>query len=144
MPEARDLAELHIRSFDERTWSRAPQIYAPDIVSVQPGGTTIEGIDALVGFGQGFATAFPDSRHEVRSILESGNIAVAEVTYIGTHTGPMASPQGEVPATGRTLRLPACLVFEVNAGRITAQRAYFDQMTLAAQLGLIPDAAAAS
>ncbi len=90
MLEARDLAEPHIRSFDERTWSRASQIYAPDILSVQPDGTTIEGIDALVDFGQGFATAFPDSHHEVRSIIESGNIAVVEVTY----TGPLAGPQG--------------------------------------------------
>jgi steroid delta-isomerase-like uncharacterized protein len=109
-------------------------------VSVQPGGTTIEGLDALVAFGQGFAIAFPDSHHEVRSIIESANIAVAEVTYTGTHTGP----QGEVPPTGRTLRLLACLVFEVNAGRITAQRAYYEQMTLAAQLGLIPAATPAS
>jgi len=144
MPEARDLAELHMRSFDERAWSRAPQIYAPDIVSVQPGGTTIEGLDAFVAFGRGFATAFPDSHHEVRSIIESGNVAVAEVTFTGTHTGPLATPQGEVPPTGRTVRLPACLVFEVNAGRITAQRAYFDQMTFAAQLGLIPEPAPAS
>jgi steroid delta-isomerase-like uncharacterized protein len=144
MPEARDLAELHMRSFDERTWSRAPQIYAPDVVSVQPGGTVIEGIDAMLAFGQGFATAFPDSHHEVRSITESGNIAVAEVTFTGTHTGPLASPQGEVPPTGQALRLPACLVFEVSAGRITAQRAYYDQMTLAAQLGLVPAAAPTS
>lgn len=49
-----------------------------------------------------------------------------------------------MPPTGRTLRLPACLVFEVNAGRITAQRAYYDQMTLAAQLGLVPAAAPTS
>ena len=137
MSESRDLAELHMRSFDQRTWSRAPQIYAPDIVSTQDG-TAIEGIDALLAFGQGFAAAFPESHHEVRSIVESGNIAVAEVTFVGTHTGPLASPQCEVPPTGRTLRLPACLVFEVNAGRITAQRAYYDQMTLAAQLGLVP------
>jgi hypothetical protein len=34
--------------------------------------------------------------------------------------------------------------YKVNAGRITAQRAYYDQMTLAAQLGLVPAAAPAS
>jgi ketosteroid isomerase-like protein len=30
-------------------------------------------------------------------------------------------------------------VFEVAAGRITRVRAYYDQMTFAAQLGLLPD-----
>jgi steroid delta-isomerase-like uncharacterized protein len=136
MPEARDLAEAHIRAFNERVWSRAADIYAPDLMVVEPGGTT-RGIDAFVGHGQGFVAAFPDSRMEVTTIIESGNHAVAEGVYVGTHTGPLATPQGEVPPTGRTLRLPICLVFEVTAGRIASNHAYYDQMTLAAQLGLL-------
>jgi len=62
----------------------------------------------------------------------------------GTHTGPLATPQGEVPPTGRTLQLPICLGFEVAAGRITSNHAYYDQMTLAAQLGLLPEPAPAN
>jgi len=143
MSEARDLAEAHIRAFNERAWSRAADIYAPDLITVEPGGTT-HGIDAFVGHGQGFAAAFPDSRMEVTAIIESGSHAVAEGVYTGTHTGPLATPQGEVPPTGRTLRLPICLVFEVAAGRIASNHAYYDQMTLAAQLGLLPEPAPAN
>jgi len=35
--------------------------------------------------------------------------------------------------------LPLCDVIDVAAGRITQIRAYYDQMTFAAQLGLLPD-----
>ena len=137
MSEARDLAEAHIRAFNERAWNRAAEIYAPDLITVEPAGT-IHGIDAFVGHGQGFAAAFPDSRMEVTTIIESGNHAVVEGLYIGIHTGPLATPQGEVPPTDRTLRLPICLIFEVAAGRITSNHVYYDQMTFAAQLGLLP------
>jgi ketosteroid isomerase-like protein len=41
------------------------------------------------------------------------------------------------------LKLPLCDVIEVAAGRITQIRAYYDQMTFAAQLGLLPEPAAA-
>jgi steroid delta-isomerase-like uncharacterized protein len=144
MSEARELAEQHNRTFNERAWSRASQIYSPDLVTVEPGAGTIHGIEAFIGFAQGFAQAFPDSRLEVRSITEDGDRVIVEGAYTGTHTGPMASPQGEVPPTGRTLNLPYCDVFEVIAGRIATHRVYYDQMAFAAQLGLLPEAAPAS
>jgi predicted ester cyclase len=59
-------------------------------------------------------------------------------TCKGTHTGPLASPQGMVPPTGRTLALRFCEIFEVEAGRIATHRTYYDQMEFAQQLGLIP------
>jgi len=76
---------------------------------------------------------------EVTGIIDSGDQVVVEGVYSGTHTGPLGTPQGVVPATGKKLSLPLCDVFEVAAGRITRIRAYYDQMTFAAQLGLMPE-----
>jgi predicted ester cyclase len=56
----------------------------------------------------------------------------------------LATPQGEVPATGRKLSLPLCDVFEVVAGRIVRIQAYYDQMAFATQLGLLPEGAPAT
>src|SRR5215472_11102742 len=111
MSEARDLAEAHVRAFNERAWPRAAQIYAPDLEVTEPGGTA-RGIDDFLGHAKGFVAAFPDSRMEVATVIESGHHAVVEGIYTGTHTGPLATPQGQVPPTGRTLRLPICLVVE--------------------------------
>lgn len=65
------------------------------------------------------------------------------MVYSGTHTGVLATPQGEVTATGRTLKLALCDVVEIAAGRIVSIRAYYDQMAFAAQLGLLPKPATA-
>lgn len=108
MSDALDLAEAHNRAFNDRAWHRAPEIYSPDLVTVEPGGHVIHGIDDFLAYGKGFAEAFPDSRNEVLAITVEGNRAVVEGTYKGTHTGPLASPQGVVPPTGRTLALRFC------------------------------------
>jgi steroid delta-isomerase-like uncharacterized protein len=142
MSEARTLALQHVSTFNERAWNRAAEIYAPDLVVIEPSGK-VEGIEQFKAHGKSFATGLPDSRMEVTSVIESGNCVVIEGVYTGTHTGPLMTPQGEVPPTGRKLTLPLCDVFEVAAGRITRLRVYYDQMTFAAQLGLLPEPAAA-
>jgi predicted ester cyclase len=109
---------------------------------IEPAGAT-QGIERFIELERGFVRALPDSRMEVTAIIESGNWVVVEGAYSGTHTGPLGTPQGEVPPTGRSLKLPLCDVIEVAAGRITQIRAYYDQMTFAAQLGLLPEPAAA-
>jgi steroid delta-isomerase-like uncharacterized protein len=137
MSEARELAERHVNVFNERAWSRAHELYAPDLVMIEPAGTT-RGIEPYLQTARGFTTAMPDSRMDVTAIIESGNRVVVEGEYTGTHTGPLGTPRGEVPPTGRKLKLPLCDVIEVTAGRITRISAYYDQMTFAAQLGLLP------
>ena len=143
MSEARELAEKHVSAFNERAWSRAHELYAPDLVMIEPSGTT-HGIEPYLQTAKGFITAMPDSRMDVTAIIESGNRVVVEGAYCGTHTGPLGTPRGEVPATGRTLKLPLCDVIEVATGRITRISAYYDQLTFAAQLGLLPEPGAAS
>jgi len=141
MSEAADLARQHHDAFNERAWQRASQLYSPDLVVVEPGGAS-QGIDAFLAHAQGFTRAFPDSRAEVKTLTEAGNRVAVEAVYTGTHTGPLVTPQGEVPPTGRTLSLPYCAIMEIVAGRIATHHVYYDQMTFAAQLGLIPAPAA--
>ena len=105
MSEVKELLAMHVRAFNERAWGRASEIYAPDLVVIEPAGT-VHGIDAFLGHAQGFTTAFPDSRMEVTTVIESGDQAVMEGVYAGTNTGPLATPQGELPPTGRNWRCP--------------------------------------
>jgi predicted ester cyclase len=138
MSEAKELLAMHVRAFNERAWGRASEIYAPDLIVVEPAGT-VHGVDAFLGHAQGFTTAFPDSRMEVTTVIESGDQAVMEGVYAGTNTGPLATPQGELPPTGRKLALPLCEMCEVVAGRIAVLRVYYDQMSFAGQMGLLPE-----
>ena len=142
MSEARDLVDEFTRVFNTRDWSEAPAVLSPDVSSTAPGAGTIIGIEPFLEFAKGFAAALPDSRLEVDTVIEAGNRVVSEGRYTGTHTGTLMSPQGPVPPTGRKLSLPYADVFEVEAGRIARHRTYYDQMDMAQQLGLLPEAAA--
>ena len=45
---------------------------------------------------------------------------------------------GEVPPTGRSIDLPFTTVFQARDGKLTAHRAYWDNVGFMAQLGLMP------
>jgi steroid delta-isomerase-like uncharacterized protein len=143
MSEARDLAQAHYRAFNERDFSRANEIYSPDVVTIEPGSGRIDGLDAFLAHTRVFITAFPDAHLEMLSLTDADTRVVIEGIFAGTNTGPLMSPNGELPPTGRSLRLSICDVWEAEAGRVTQHRVYYDQMSFMAQLGLIPEAAPA-
>jgi ketosteroid isomerase-like protein len=74
---------------------------------------------------------------------ESGDTAINEWSASGTHQGPLETPEGTIPATGKQITIRGCDVVTVRDGRITSHRAYFDQLSFMAQLGLLPEEAAA-
>ena len=53
----------------------------------------------------------------------------------GTHTGPLATPAGEVPGSGRSFQIHGAAVLEVQDGRIAAERLFFDVAQFMSQLG---------
>lgn len=74
---------------------------------------------------------------EVRSVIEQGNVVVLEAATKGTFTGPMATPEGEVPPTGRSYMAPLVAVCELtDTGLIAACREYYHTAASAAQIGL--------
>ena len=143
MSETADLVREHYRAFNERDWSVANRIYSPDLLTIEPSSGSLRGIDAFLRMAQGFVTGFPDARLEVLALVDDGERVVTEGEFVGTNTGPLMTPQGELPPTGRSLRLPFCDVWESEAGRITNHRVYYDQMVMAGQLGLLPEPATA-
>jgi ketosteroid isomerase-like protein len=69
-------------------------------------------------------------------------VAIDEGFVVGTNTGPLALPTGRtLPPTGRQVRVRSCDVATVEDGLITSHRAYFDQLELLGQLGLLPEPA---
>jgi predicted ester cyclase len=143
MPGIRELVEEHYRNINNAAWDREHDVFTADVVTTVPGAPPMVGVEAFLGFSRAFFTAFPDGRLECRLMAVDGDRLLAEGVHIGTHTGPMAGPGGEVPPTGRRLELPFCDVFEARDGRISAHRVYFDQAVIAEQLGLTAEAVAA-
>lgn len=80
--------------------------------------------------------AFPDGRVEVTSLIATDGGVAVEYTGRGTNTGPLASPEGEIPATGRSVEMRFCDVWEFRGSRLAGGRSYFDMASLMGQLGL--------
>jgi ketosteroid isomerase-like protein len=95
--------------------------------------------DELVAYSQVFTTAFPKSEHAIDRALETGDWVVIECRWVAAQTGPFTTPQGEIPATGRTAHTRLCVVCRVHAGRAVSIHGYWDQLEMLQQLGLVPE-----
>jgi ketosteroid isomerase-like protein len=120
-------------------------LYAPDAIADRPDGPRLEGADAITGYLMGFRRGFSDMAWENGRQYESGDTAIDEGWIVGTHTETITSPEGDLPATGRAIRVRECDIVTVRDGRAVEHRFYYDQLDLLTQLGLAgPDAAAAA
>jgi steroid delta-isomerase-like uncharacterized protein len=98
----------------------------------------IEGPEKIVELFKGWKTAFPDAVGTVTSAVASGNKAALEVTWKGTHTGPLETAEGTIPASGKRQETPAAFFFTFEGDKVKESRHYFDSMTLLKQIGAQP------
>lgn len=96
----------------------------------------MEGVDAILEGWQGWGTAMPDSAATCESMYAFEGGAVMELTWRGTHSGPMQGPEGEIPATGKSFEMRGCQVIEMEGDKAKSIRHYFDIATMMTQLGL--------
>ena len=137
------IVDRHYAESDTQDYSDAAEIFSADVVTRAPGSEPMSGIDPFVAYGQGFLRAFPDGRIHRDRTVEAGDRIVVEGRFTGTHTGPLQTPAGELPPTGRALELPFADAFRVVDGRITEHRIYYDVAGMLGRLGLAPEPAAA-
>ena len=138
MGELKALAERYYDAFNRGDLDEAVKAFSPDVETIEPGAGTMHGADQWKAYGAGFKRAMPDARLNIKSAVEQGNTLSVEGVFTGTHTGPMATPAGEIPPTGRTVNLPYVDVYTAQGGRFVTHQVYYDQITMLAQLGLIP------
>lgn len=83
---------------------------------------------------------FPDAAVQVTNRIASGDWVVDEVTWSGTHKGPISAPGQTIPATGKRVQGLAVGIAKVEKGKISRMNIYYDNMAYLAQLGLLPGA----
>jgi len=74
-----------------------------------------------------------DASAEIQSRIYSENQAVIEGYFVGKHTGEFAG----IPATGRSVRVPLCVVYDLEADQVKRARIYFEVPALLRQLGAV-------
>jgi steroid delta-isomerase-like uncharacterized protein len=144
MGEAREVMDRVTEAAFNDDREALSQLYAPDAVCETPDQGRITGRDGVLDWLLEFQKAFPDSSYEPGLEHECGNTAIDEGFFVGTNTGSLATPEGEIPPTGKSVRVRACDAATVENGVITSHRFYFDQMEFFTQLGLMPEEQAAA
>lgn len=62
---------------------------------------------------------------------------VVEGRFIGTHAGPLASPDGDLEPTGASVDLRFADIVRVEHRQIVSYHTYYDQLGFLTQLGLM-------
>jgi steroid delta-isomerase-like uncharacterized protein len=132
-----DTAKALTVAYNDKNWEAMKAGVTPDLVYDEVAtGRKLQGVDQVLPAWQGWAAAFPDSKGTIDNAYASGDKVVQEVTWRGTHQGPLPTPKGPIPATGKRIEVRACIVCEFAGEKIKLERQYFDMATMLQQLGV--------
>jgi predicted ester cyclase len=109
-------------------------------------GVTYRGPDGPSGLGKTvevYAKAFPDMHRELYRFFSVGDVIVVELALQGTHKGPLPTPMGILPPTGKRMDAPCCDVFRLVNGKIQSFNCYPSGTVIFAQLGVLSNIEAA-
>jgi heme-degrading monooxygenase HmoA/predicted ester cyclase len=135
--DTRSLIERDIELWnakDRAGWMAGLDLHRLSVTA--PGGLRLTGREAAETLWNTYNDAFPDNVLEIISIHSDDRGGIHEGRGVGTHTGILRGPAGELPPTGKKVAVDFCGVYEFDEGKITSYHLYFDQMDMLTQLGV--------
>jgi len=108
----------------------------------EEGQTSLRGtqLSDLITF---LAQFLPDIHRQLKQITVSGDVVSIELSIQGTFRGPFQTPAGEVKPTGARIDFPTADFWYLRNGKVEVFDCHIAFTTLFAQLGILPDYAAA-
>jgi ketosteroid isomerase-like protein len=134
----REAFEKGTETFNAHDIDGFADVLADDAVFRAPGGMGGEGKAACAEFFGGWLGAFPDAHVQIHGLHITGNVAVEEGTFTGTHNGVLHAPAGDIPPTGRPVMVDYIQVLGFRDGKHVSFNLMYDRLLLLEQLGLIP------
>jgi heme-degrading monooxygenase HmoA/predicted ester cyclase len=134
----RSLIEREVTLWNER--DQAGWLALSDLHRLQataPGGLHLSGREAADALWDTWNDAFPDNRLITISIHADNRGGGYEGRFVGTHSGCLRRPAGDIRPTGRRVDIWFAVVHECDDGKITSTHIYYDQTDLLAQLGVL-------
>jgi steroid delta-isomerase-like uncharacterized protein len=143
MSANRQLLDRYVELYNAGDLDGVIDLYADDAVQNMPDGS-FEGRSAIRARLAQELAGFTDVNHTVRSFVEQRDLFCDEWTFAGTHTEPFLLPDGtELPPTGKRVEIRGMELVQVRDGKVVVNTLYYDNLAVAAQLGLVPEGAAA-
>jgi steroid delta-isomerase-like uncharacterized protein len=129
----RQLGRAFFTEQDARRGEVAPELCAAGYIA-RIGTNPPMDHQAHSAFGRAFQAAFPDLHHEIEQVLVDDDVVVVRFTLHGTQQGAFFG----IPATGRTISVPAHVILKVSAGKVASLLGVFDEAGMLRQLGILP------
>ena len=134
-----ECASQFVEAYNNSDWDRLKAAFAADAVYDEVGTRRrLQGPDEILSANMGWKEAFPDSKGNITGAFADDGDVTLEITWEGTHTGPLESPQGTIPPSGKHFEVRACQVVKVEQDKIKEDHHYFDMVSLLEQLGVTP------
>jgi steroid delta-isomerase-like uncharacterized protein len=133
------IAQGLIVAYNDRDWNRVKASITADFTYDEVAtARKVTGADQTIELWKGWAQAFPDSKGTFQGshVVNDGTV-VLELTWKGTHKGPLQTPTGAIAPTGKPIEVRACAIVEIAGERARLQRHYFDMATLLRQIGVL-------
>src|SRR6266566_5303580 len=99
-------------------------------------GVTVRGRNQVRESVQALWNAFPDAEFARIIQIATEDGAATEMVFTGTHKGPIITPDGPIPPTGRRVSLRQVAIHRIANGLVASEHVYYDQVEFTAQLGL--------
>jgi len=127
-----------VDSINKRSQGEFLDLHGESVVLYDPTLGSLKGRPALDKMWKGLFSMFPD--YQIRKVRSFGqdDWVCLEVEESGTMKGPIHAGPREIPATGKSFKIPSSIIARVQDGQIGEVRIYFDVLGLMAQLGLGP------
>ena len=138
MATAKTVFERAVEAWNARDEAGILALVSPDVELMASGGLDFHGREGMRQWYRLWGEACPDRVVQYTNVLSGPHQVIGEGTFIGTHTGILHMPNGDVPPTGRRLQADFVAAFKVADDKITYMRHYLDVMDLMVQLGLVP------
>jgi steroid delta-isomerase-like uncharacterized protein len=96
-----------------------------------------EGKEGVAFFVNTMREAFSDIEAKMNQSLESGDMAAAQMTLTGKHTGDFMG----VPASGKSFEVECMDIIRIEDGKCAEHWGVTDMLSLMQQIGAVPAAA---
>ena len=138
------LARASVEAFSAGDWGWLRAHSAPDMLYEETGtGQRIQGADAVLAYVQAWKQAMPDAKGTITGAIGSGDQVALEIVWDGHQTGPLPTPIGVLPPSGKRAASQAVQIITLEGDKVKRVRHYLDLLGFLQQVGALPEASQA-
>ena len=132
-------ARESVEAFNRGDWDAIRAMSPPEGTYEETAtGRSLLGPDEIIAALQDWRTGVPDVTGEVVRLVTDGDLAVLEVVWRGTQTGPLSAGANTLPPSGRAFTMWSTMWQTWRDGQIVANRHHQDILGMLVQLGAVP------